>query len=52
MPVSSSCSSSLSSRVFSDGNDLLRGLAFDGDEVDRFSDVAALVRREFVTRDE
>lgn len=50
-PVSSSCSSS-SSRVFSDGSDLFRGLASERDDVERFSDAAALALRELATRDD
>ena len=53
-PVSSSCSSSSYCTDFSDGSDLLRGLACDGEDVDRFSPsaVAALGLLDLVMREE
>jgi hypothetical protein len=53
-PVSSSCSLSLCWKDCSDGNDLFRGLACDGEDVDRLSPkaAAALGLLELVMRDE
>jgi hypothetical protein len=54
MPASSNCSSSSYWSECSDGSDLFRGLADDGDDVDRVkpSEAAALVLLDFVKRDE
>jgi hypothetical protein len=53
-PISSSCSSSSKDIEVSDGRDLLRGLAADSEDVDRFSPraAAALGLRDFVIREE